>query len=464
MKKTNYFLISILGLSLTLSMQLFAQHEPPRKAYEVCAGKKTGDHVQHMTREEVVDAICTDSPQGLVARPTKKTSENQKPPQPPTRNMYNIDQALSDKAQLNTIAFDGLAFITGDFGLDTFLPPGKVSDYFGFQFMRDTDALEGGHQTSFLTKIASNMLSIMNSNQKEQLKTLAQEQELSIRHFAQKRFPLIKAFRLNAEAKLPAGTKELSKSAVIEYSANLYKLDGEIAYERAKVMGKIIRSFDEKQKASISKLKFGDSHSWPDIPEPLDKKSMSHEMDVAVMTYSSEMFSWYAGHLEADTYFCPERHGMYFGGFGMKTAPAMGKKDYAISTSLTGDSGEAFLNALTETQRKKIVDLVELQKNDLKEIVEVRRKIAAELRRFLAGEEADKNKVLALSKRYGELDGELSYYYANAFAFIAQTLTKEQKFKLFSMRTTNSSDPKGPFLYSTPINKPQVSGYESLFK
>jgi hypothetical protein len=31
-----------------------------------------------------------------------------------------------------TISFDGLAFLTGNLGSCTFLPPGKVSDYFGF--------------------------------------------------------------------------------------------------------------------------------------------------------------------------------------------------------------------------------------------------------------------------------------------------------------------------------------------
>ena len=54
----------------------------------------------------------------------------QEPPlKAPKQHMhYSIEQAVSDKAQLHTIAFDGLAFLTGDFGGDTFLPPGKVSD------------------------------------------------------------------------------------------------------------------------------------------------------------------------------------------------------------------------------------------------------------------------------------------------------------------------------------------------
>jgi tyrosyl-tRNA synthetase len=154
---------------------------------------------------------------------------------------------------------------------------------------------------------------------------------------------------------------------------------------------------------------------------------------------------------------------MYFGGFGMKTAPAMGKKDYSISTSLTGDSGEAFLAMLTDAQRKVITDLVNLQRQDLDEIVKTRRVIATELRRFLKGESASEDKVLSLAKRYGELDGEMSYLYATAFAQIGKTLTTQQKEKLARLRTSNPSDPKGPFLYSSPINMPKIENTDFLF-
>ena len=347
---------------------------------------------------------------------------------------YSIEQAVSDKAQLHTIAFDGLAFLTGDFGYDTFLPPGKVSDYFGFQYMRDIDAKEGGHNTSFLTRIANNMLAVLNDDQRALLLALGKEQGNDIRTFAEKRLPLIKAFRRNLEGDIPAGSKGLDKNAVVKYSADLYELDGLIAYQRAKVMGGILRGLNDQKKVALAKLKFGDSRTWPDAPDPLDKRSMPHEVDVAVMTYASEMFAWYAGSLEADTYFCPERHGMYFGGFGMKTAPAMGKRDYSISTSLTGDSGEAFLAALTDAQRKLITDLVDLQRKDLAEIVKTRRTIATELRRFQKGESADKDKVLSLSKRYGELDGEMSYQYAVAFAKASKTLTADQRKALVKLR------------------------------
>ena len=480
--------LSILALGLiSVVSNAMAQDRPsaPPQAYEDCRGKKAGDTVQHTTRDGVVAATCADSPDGLVARPSKTrepvagsaegrpTASSASRGQPArdqgresggdAGRKYSLEQAVSDRAQLNTIAFDGLAFLTGDFGYDTFLPPGKVSDYFGFQYMRDIDAREGGHNTNFLTKIAHNMLAILDAGQKAQLLALAKEQEADIRRFAEMRLPLIKAFRLNLEGKLPKGSTGLSRQAVMKYSAELYALDGQLSYQRAKVMGSVLRSLNDKQKATLARLKFGDSGTWPEVAEPLDRRSMSHEANVAVMTYASEMFSWYAGSVAADTYFCPERHGMYFGGFGMKTAPAMGKRDYSISTTLTGNSGENFIAALNDSQRKHITALPNLQRQDLNEIVHVRQSIATELRRFLKDEVADQSKVLALSKRYGELDGNLSYLYAAAFAKVGQSLSAQQKQALAAMRSSNPNDPKGPFLYSTPISMPRIDNTDGFF-
>jgi Spy/CpxP family protein refolding chaperone len=320
-----------------------------------------------------------------------------------------------------------------------------------------------GHNTSFLTRIASNMLTILHEDQKAQLLALAKDQEQDIEQFALKRLPLIKAFRRNLAGDVPTGSPGLNKAAVMKYSADLYELDGRMACQRAVVWGRVLRSLDEAQKAALARLRFGDSRTWPDIPEPLDRRSMSHEVDVAMMTYASEMFAWYAGSPEADTYFCPERHGMYFGGFGMKTAPAMGKRNYSISTALTGDRGEALLTTLTESQRKHITDILDLQRQDLAQIVTTRREISAELRHALTGEPVDQAKVLALSRRYGELDGAMSYSYASAFAAVGQSLSAEQKTALAGLRQSNPSDPKGPFLYSTPIQSPPIPNTDFLF-
>ena len=384
--------------------------------------------------------------------------------EPKGQGQYSIEQAVSDRAQLTTIAFDGLAFLTGDFGCNTFLPPGKVADFCGFQYMRDVDTNQLGHNTSFVPRAANNMLNILTDAQKATLVALALEQEQMLTTFVEKRFPLIKGFTRQLEGDIPKSSTGLNREAVMKYTAKIYEIDGQLSYRRAEVLGGIVRSLTDKQKAALAKMVFNNSATWPEIGDQVDKKSLSHTAHVAVMTYASEMFSWYAGNVEADVYFCPERHATYFGSFYMKDIPAMGNANYSISTSLTGDSGEAFIAALTEPQRKLVTDLVDKQRADLTDIVKTRRAIAAELRRFMKEANVDKDKVMALSRKYGELDGEISYFYATAFAQVAKTLTAEQKKSLLKLRNLDAKFTcKGAYLYSRAIAMPEVPNTDFLF-
>ena len=242
----------------------------------------------------------------------------------PGQGQYSIEQAISDRAQLNTIAFGGLAFLTGDLGSCTFLPPGKAADFFGFQYMRDVDANQLGHNTSFVPRVANNVLYVLSADQKAQLVALAREQEKLLADLANKRFPLIKAFCRQLAGDIPAGTTALDRAAVMKYTAGIFEVDGLLSYQRAKVLGGIVRALIDQQKAYLRKMVFNNSATWPELADQVDKRSLSPALHVAVMTYASEMFSWYAGAVDADVYFCPERHATYFGSFYMKDIPAMG--------------------------------------------------------------------------------------------------------------------------------------------
>jgi hypothetical protein len=365
---------------------------------------------------------------------------------------YSIEQACSDRAQLHTIAFSGLAFITGDFGASTFLPPGKVCDFFGFQYMRDIDAAQKGHNPMFLNRVAGNVLHILNDAQKKKFEDLAAEQAPQFEQLAIKRFPLIKAFHRAADT-----GAELSRAAVVRYVGDIFAEDAVLGYRRAEVFGQIAASLTADQKAYLGKMKFGDFNSWPPLDER-DKlkrpgQGKSHLFNVAYMTYASEFFSWYAGNVEADVYFCPERHGTYFGGFYMKDMPAMGKRDFDISTSVTGDSGETFLTVLTDTQRAHITAIPGQQRNAIAEMVTVRRAISQELRKFLTGNKADKTKVLALGKRYGELDGEVSWLYATAFAKANRTLSAAQRAELVKLRNLPGYTSAPAYVYSRALQE-----------
>jgi hypothetical protein len=388
------------------------------------------------------------------------------PPPGGNSTKYTINQTLSDGAQRDTIAFDGLAFLTGNLGGQSFLPPGKVADLSGFQYLRDNDPTNMGHNTDFVTIIAFNVLHILTPNQVNQLIDRAKSEVALINEYAYERFPLMEAFRRLLEGNLPQGSTGLDKQAVLNYTAELGQINGQILYDKAQLLGGILKSLTTAQKNSLDALKsLNGVGNWnKNITDPLKGLNLGHDVNVAVMTYASEMYSWYAGSVEADTYFCPEGEGTYFGSFYLKDWQAMGNPNYTIDEQLTARAGEDFLKVLTSSQAELVTSLVDIQKSDLYEIVQTRSDLATVLRDFLTGESVDNATVMNLAERYGELDGEIVYYYATHFAEVSQTLNSTQKAKLGETVTALGYVPcTGAFLYSLPMAMPEIMNTDFLF-
>ena len=80
--------------------------------------------------KEITEPVEAPAP---VTTPEPSQQDDRPPEQSPHQGEgYTIEQAVSDRAQENTIAFDALAFFTGNTCADSFLPTGKVADFFGF--------------------------------------------------------------------------------------------------------------------------------------------------------------------------------------------------------------------------------------------------------------------------------------------------------------------------------------------
>jgi hypothetical protein len=272
------------------------------------------------------------------------------------------------------------------------------------------------------------------------------------------------AFRRTLDAQLPAGSTGLNLNAVKKASRELYLIDGQIAFDRALLYAGIIASFDATQKAYLDAMKGKGWKSWPDVAEAQVRSRLSglpQGTAVAVMTYASDLFSWYAGSLEADVYFCPERHGTYFGGFYIKDAPAVGHEGYAIDEQLTATAGTALSDSskgyVTSTQATLMSSLVETQRANLyasstSNIVKVRTEIATLLRSLLQGTAAAqsvKTQVLALSATYGDLDGANNHAYASVFAQVYASLSADQKTRLAALRKSIMS---GTYADGTPFD------------
>jgi hypothetical protein len=381
----------------------------------------------------------------------------------PVSTRYSLQQAMSDNGQLMTIAFSGLAFTTGSSGADAFFPPGKVADFFGFQYMRDIDDAGFGHNTQFLTRAASNVLKVLNSTQKAKLVSLAKEQAPLYIQFAYNRLPLMNAFRRNLNGDIPTGSAGFSIDRATTYTALLYKLDADLSYNRAVMMGELVQSLTADQKAYLAAMQFNNFNTWPDVPEDSElKRGLTNNEFVAVMTFASEFFSWYKGGLNADIYFCPERHGTYFGGFFLKDYPAMNNPNYFIPLDQTGECGKAFLDALNTTQRSLISSIIPEQKALLAEIATVRESICMEMRKAMNGQTIDKTAIYQWINRYGELDGYMSALYATRFAEVKKTLTAEQ---MQALRVIRNLDvvPAGAFRFATAVPMPALPNTDFFF-
>lgn len=419
----------------------------------------------------------------------------------------NMDQTLSDQAQITTIAFSAMAMMTGNLGAQSFFPPGKIADYTGFQYLRDNDPDNMGHNTSFLTRVAENVMYILSDAQMTQLATLAKSQNTDFALYGAKRFPLMKAFRRLMDGDIPSGTTGLSLTAIKAASKDLYVIDGQVSYDRAVLYASVLNSLSTTQKAYLANMKGKGWKSWPDtsvdpIKSTLDarKQALGKDVDmVAIMTYASDLFSWYAGSIEADVYFCPERHGTYFGSFFMKDAPAIGHEGYSIDEQLTATAGRALSDStygyVDTTQATLMSSLVNSQRNNLyantatlssgvqNNIVAIRTQIATLLRTLLTTPDTSgsvKAQVLSLSGTYGELDGENNYNYSTVMANVYKSLSTAQKSKLMTLRasimkgtyadgsTFDFTYTSTPYLYSAVISDATATGYigntDSLFK
>jgi len=429
------------------------------------------------------------------------------PPPPPTPNpapAYNLALTLSDGAQGDTIAFDGFAFITGNLDAQTFFPPGKVADYWGFQYLRDNTPDGNGHNTDFLTNCSYNVLYILNAEQIAQLLTLANNQVDQINLYGYKRYPLMMAFNRLLNGNTPTGSTGLSLSAVKAASSDLYQLDGQMSFDRAVVYARIYRSLTESQKSYLNAMSAGGFASWTVTPDMMNvvnayTQGASPDLSQAFMTFAGDLFAWYTGSLNADVYFCPERQGTYFGSFYVKDGPAIGVPGYTISETLTSDSGQDFLNELANTGLDaQITNLVNTQRADLyagntqysgtdNNIVQVRTDISTLLLSLVTASEpsdAFKSQVLSqvlnLSQTYGNLDGEIIYSEATAFAQVYQSMTATQKSDMTALRKSDMSGTytndqpfdfsvcTTPFLYSNVITDmstldPYISNTDYLF-
>ncbi len=147
-------------------------------------------------------------------------------------------QAVSDRAQLSTIAFSGLAFLAGDFGGANFMPPGKVCDFFGFQYMRDIDAAEKWRNPMFLSRMAANVMHILNEGQRKLLSEMIEVRTA-----------------ISTELRKFLAGRQADKQKVLALGRRYGELDGEVSWMYASAFARVNRTLTAEQRATMMKLR-----------------------------------------------------------------------------------------------------------------------------------------------------------------------------------------------------------------
>jgi hypothetical protein len=69
-----------------------------------------------------------------------------------------------------------------------------------------------------------------------------------------------------------------------------------------------------------------------------------------------------------------------------------------------------------------------------------------------------------MGRRYGELDGEMSFYYATVFARVGRGLNEDQRKALMKLRTLEGYTSAPAYLYSSPVREEvRLPQTDSLF-
>lgn len=347
-----------------------------------------------------------------------------------------LNQSLSSGAQTATIAFANFAWATGDLCADTFLPPGKVADIYGFQYVRDGTADGLGHNSGFANVVSAIVLNNLTSSQLDILKSLADAEVDLLNATVLSRQPFQYAMRRY----LGDPTLQLDMTKVIEAMAHIYDLDANLTLLRGEYYGQVFRTLTQAQIDYWET--FYDYNIWtfPNSQELIDNihvilQGLDNSKSVEVQTFATDLFVQATQPLYADVYWAPERVSDFWGAFYLKDISVVGVANYTIDENATKDGGELFMDVAGADAKTMIKGITALETPYLYDWVTVRTIVATELRKYHTHNNINQSLVRDYMHLHGMYDGIISYYYAVNFTSITRALTSEQMATLQANRS-----------------------------
>ncbi len=152
---------------------------------------------------------------------------------------------------------------------------------------------------------------------------------------------------------------------------------------------------------------------------------------------ASRTLTWLTGSSEQNAYVSVGRLANFFGFIKFRVASG-----HSLTRSSAGQETYALL---TESQRKRLVELHAEQMETLQSVVLARQQVNHSLESILVGEQLDKEQFLTIAEDYSEYEAELGRVLAIGLGEIATTLSKSQIEEMREMRLRYLSGKSGKF-------------------
>ena len=179
--------------------------------------------------------------------------------------------------------------------------------------------------------------------------------------------------------------------------------------------------------------------SPPDSSDGSLRDTRLDEVDAKkqLQAVASRTLTWLTGSSEQNAYVSVGRLANFFGFIKFRVASG-----HSLTRSSAGQETYALL---TESQRKRLVELHAEQMETLQSVVLARQQVNHSLESILVGEQLDKEQFLTIAEDYSEYEAELGRVLAIGLGEIATTLSKSQIEEMREMRLRYLSGKSGKF-------------------
>jgi hypothetical protein len=350
---------------------------------------------------------------------------------------------------------------------DTFFPPGELIDFWGFQWIRDTDVDGQGHNSNYAAYAANAILNVLNDTQKGWILDHSYTQvgvlnisSISLANMTSSTYDGLVYGRLPFQmAVRDSRALNMVKSRVVKYFGSMYLLAGRVAISRAKLFVRLKNSLNPTQLQTLNS--YTGFYSFPSTStDTFCSKANGEYVGLMYKTVAGDFLAWFKGNQLRDAYFAPERVASYFGLFYLKDIISLERNALGLSTTidsaLTGNYGLNLQKLLNGDQRPFMTNLLNSELPYAYKLYYARSNITSLLRGFVSGS-VNETLILSFAKQIGEYDGAISYFAALALNGIKATLNQTQVANFASLIEEEIPKCEGYYYLSYNLPMPAVN-------